>query len=177
MKSNYPTIAINCKFTLLFCIVLNIALTVNVHSQNVEPNLRVIISTVNDTGERQMITKDSLEFGEAVQIKVEITNLSNKIVEVPEGMVYSRPILFNNGQLVSYNKEASNRFKKGKYITLSRNILPNQSRSEIIDLSNYYESLEPGQYQLSLARRFFNMGSVESNAVTFKISDSIYHYR
>jgi hypothetical protein len=161
-------------FAWLFCIALTVVITANAYSQSVEPNLRVVISsTVSGSSEKEMTAKDSFKVGEAVQIEVEIANLSNEVVEVPEGIVYSRPTLFSNGQQIPYHKEASERFKKGKYITHSRNILPNKSQSETLSLSDYYESLEPGQYQLSLERRFFKVGGtdiyIESNAVTFEV--------
>lgn len=160
-------------FAGLFCIALIMIITAKAYSQGSEPNLRVIISTVSDSSEKEIPTKNSFKVGGAMQIKAEITNLSNEVVEVPEGIVYSRPTLFHNGQLISYRKEAGERFKKGKYITLSKNLLPGKSQSETLNLSDYYESLEPGQYQLYLKRHFFKVGNIdiyiESNAVTFEI--------
>lgn len=180
MKSNYLTRGTNYKFALLFCVGLVMAITVNSYSQTAEPNVRVVISTVSGSSEKEMAAKDSFKVGEAVQIKVEITNVSNEDVKMPQGLVYSRPTLLNNGKLVPYHKEASERFKKGKYITPSNYISPNQSQSEILDLSDYYESLEPGQYQLSLERRFSKVNDTgvytesdtitfESNTVTFEV--------
>lgn len=154
------------KVFLLFCLLLT---AVGVYSQNAKPDFKVVISTVTDSGEDETTPKDSFKVGEAVKIKVEITNFANEVIEVPEGIVYTSPTLFNDRELVSYHEEARERFKKGQYITGSRNILPNQSRSEILDLSDYYAPLKPGKYQLSLERRFLKSDNIGSNTVLFEV--------
>jgi hypothetical protein len=166
MKSNYLS---------LLCAVLVIAVTVNTYSQSDKPSFRVVISTVSGSGEKGTAAKDSFKVGEEVQIKVEITNLSNKVINIPKGIGFSRPTLFHNGQLVSYREEVSKQFRKGEGGSITGMLFPkpNESQSEILDLNDYYEPLEPGQYQLSLERRFFKVNDnaikIQSNAVTFEV--------
>lgn len=48
---------------------------------------------------------------------------------------------------------------------------PNKQREiGIIDLDNWYESLEPGHYELSTRRRFVHGGKwVDSSSITFEV--------
>ncbi|RMG04563.1 MAG: hypothetical protein D6735_06735 [Acidobacteria bacterium] len=175
MKSNCLTEAADCKFTSLLCTILFATMIINAYSQSTKPNFRVIISTVSVSSEGEVTAKDSFEVGEAVQIKVEITNLSDKRINVPKGLGFSRPRLFRDGELVPYREEIGKQFDKHEGGRISGMLFPkpNESQSEIIDLSDFYEVLKPGQYQLSLERRFFKVDdspiNIQSNAVTFKI--------
>jgi hypothetical protein len=165
----------NCVFAWLFCIALTVIVTANAYSQSAAPNFRVVILTVSGTSEEEMTAKDRFKIGEAVQVKVEITNLSNKRINIPKGPGFSRPTLFHDGQLVPYREEISKQFETGKGVGVSGMLFPkpNETQTDILDLSDFYEPLEPGQYQLSLERRFFKVGGIdiyiESNAVTFEV--------
>ncbi len=160
------------KVFLLFCLL---AVTVSVHSQNVKPDFRVVISTAINAGEDETTPKDSFKVGEPVKLKVEITNLSSKRVNVPKGSDYSRPTLFRDGQLVPYRKEITDREKRN-YRSVTGMLLPkpNEMQTEILNLNEYYEPLGPGKYQLSLQRSFFKVGDTEvnvpSNGVMFEVT-------
>lgn len=158
------------KIFLLFCFFIA---TVSIYSQDKTPAIKVAVTTISDVGETP---KNSFMVGETVNVKVEITNLTSEIFAIPEGIVYSVPTLYKDGVLVPYHNDAKERFEKGQYITLSWNILPNQSRSEIIDLSDYYDFFKPGQYQLFLERQFFKDEAkinIPSNTVSFEVIPTI----
>lgn len=111
--------------------------------------------------------------GEHVRVKVLMTNISGKTLNVPKGEDYYRPQLFRDGQLVAYRKEVSERVDKlekgtGARITGFLFLEPNEPQVDSIDLNYWYGRLEAGQYQLSLQRIFFKQ-RVESNAVLFEV--------
>lgn len=152
--------------SLLFC---RLMATVSIYSQDKKPVIKVVVSTITEIGETP---KNNFKVGERVYVKVEITNFTNEVIAMPEGIVYSSPTLFKDRDSVSYHNDAKERFKNGQYITGSKNILPNQSRSEIIDLSDYFEPFKPGKYQLSLERQLFKDNAeinVPSNTVLFEV--------
>jgi hypothetical protein len=157
---------------LLFCLLV---ITVNVYSQNAKPDFRVIISTVTDSSEDETKPKDIFTIGEAIKIKVEITNLSSKRINVPKGPGFSRPILFRDGQLVPYKEETRKRFETGVGVGVSGMLSPkpNETQTDILDLNEFYEPLGPGKYQLSLERRFFKVEdtaiNIPSNAVMVEV--------
>ena len=157
---------------LLFCLLV---ITVNVNSQTAKPYFRVIISTVTDLGEDETKPKDSFKIGETIKIKVEITNLSSKRINVPKGPGFSRPTLFRDGQLVLYKEETRKRFETGVGVGVSGMLSPkpNETQTDILDLNEFYEPLDPGKYQLSLERRFFKVDdtsiNIPSNAVMLEV--------
>lgn len=153
---------------LLFCFLV---ITVSVYSQNAKSDFRVAISTVTDSGEDETKPKDSFKVGEVVKLKVEITNLTDKRINVPKGMDYSRPTLFRDGELVSYREDVNKRDKR-EYRSVTGMLLPNpnETQSEILNLNDFYEPLKPGKYQLSLERWFFKIDSIPSNAVMFEVT-------
>lgn len=147
--------------------------TVSTYSQDKKPGIKVELTTITEIGETP---KNRFMAGETVNVKVQITNLTSEIIAMPEGIVYSLPTLYKDGVVVPYRDDAKERFKEGQYVTLASNILPNQSRCEIIDLSDYYEPLKPGQYQLFLKRQFFNdrvRKNLRSNTVLFEVIHTI----
>jgi hypothetical protein len=145
-------------------------LTTVTYSQNTEPSFRVVISTVSGPSDEEITAKGSFKVGETVKVKVEITNLSNKQINIPKGIDYSRPTLFRDGQLVLYRKEIIDREKR-KYRSLTGMLYPkpNEMQPEILDLSEFYEPLKPGKYRLSLERRFFKTDNLVSNTVLFEV--------
>jgi hypothetical protein len=157
----------------LLCLVLITVVAANAYSQNAESNFAVVISTVNKSGEQETTAMNKFKFGETVSVKVEITNLSDKVINVPQGIGFSRPVLFRDGRPVPYTKQVSDQFSKGDGGLISNMLFPkpNQSQTEILDLNDFYEPLKPGRYQLSLERRFFKTGKIHSNAVTFEIEE------
>jgi hypothetical protein len=163
------------KTKIVFLLLCLLVTAVSVYSQNVKPDFRVVISTVSVSGEDETTLKDSFKVGEAVKVKVEITNLANKRYNVPKGIDYSRPTLFRDGQLIPYRKEVTDREKRD-YRSVTGMLLPkpNEMQTEILDLNEYYELLGPGKYQLSLQRSFFEVGDTEvnvpSNVVLFEVT-------
>lgn len=160
---------VGCSFVGL-CLAVFVLTTI-AYSQNTEPNFRVAISTVSGPSDEEITAKDSFKVGEAVKIKVEVTNLSDKRMNVPRGIGFSRPTLFRNGQLVPYREEISKQFKKGEggVVTGMLSPKPNETQSEILDLNDFYRPLEPGHYQISFDRRFFKIGGIPSNAALFEV--------
>lgn len=165
----------NFGFALLFCIALIMAIAANAYSQSFQPSFKVVISTVSGSSDEEVTAKYSFKVGEAVQIKVEITNLSDKRINVPKGPGFSRPTLFRDGELVPYREEISKQFKKGEGGVVSGMLFlkPNETQTDILDLSYFYEPLKRGEYQLSLERRFFKVNDsvihIQSNTVTFEV--------
>lgn len=158
-------------FTFLLLLTSFLLFANNAYSQSEETNFKVVISAVNKPIAKQKAAKESFKVGKAVEIKVEITNLSNTRINVPKGVGFSRPTLFHNGQLVPYREEISKQFKKGEGGIVTGMLFPNpkKSQSEILDLSDFYEPLKAGQYQVFLERRFFKVNNVKSNTITFKV--------
>lgn len=132
----------------------------------------VTISTVSGCIGK-LVERGQYRVGEHVQVKVLMTNISTKTLNVPKGDDYYRPQLFRDGQLVAYRKEVSERIEKlgkgtGARITGFLFLEPHEPQVDTIDLNYWYERLDVGQYQLSLQRIFFKQ-RVESNAVFFEV--------
>jgi hypothetical protein len=83
------------KVYLLFCLL---AITVSSYSQSAKPGFRVVISTVSVSGEDDSSQRERFDTGEAVKLKVEITNLADNRPPVPKGVDYSRPTPLPHGQ-------------------------------------------------------------------------------
>lgn len=88
----------------------------------------------------------------------------------------NRPRLLRDNQEVSYRNGLSDLLKKkeGDDGIISVNVItlePNQEKTlEYLDLSKWYEPLQPGHYQLSMQRRFIQGGKwVDSASVTFEV--------
>lgn len=90
----------------------------------------------------------------------------------------NRPLLFKDGQEVPYRKGLNDLLKskeKEPAMEVIRLVIttlqPYQPKLvERIDLSNWYEPLEPGHYQFSARHRFVHGGKmVDSSSVTFRV--------
>lgn len=137
-----------------------------------QPGFVVTISPIDQENEK--LAKYYFKKGEAVYIKAEVKNLTNETVYIPIGIGFSRPILYLNGQLVPYREVIKWEFSRGPggSVTGLLSPKPNESQSEILDLTDFYAPLKPGEYQLTLDRRFFKIGGIESNAATFSVLDA-----
>ncbi len=173
-------------FTRLVCLSLLLLCFVGVnYSQTAE--FKVVISTVDgsDGNERltiaemstideRVISKNKFKYGELIKLKVEITNLSDKDVAVPkDGIGFNRPTLIYNksGKTIHYYEDISKSFEKGTGGSLSGvfSLKPNETKSEVILLSDFYDKLKAGKYTLSIERRFWKSPNVTSNTITFEI--------
>ena len=88
----------------------------------------------------------------------------------------NRPRLLRDNQEIAYRNGLSDLLKKketdGDIISLNVITLePNHEKTlEYLDLSNWYEPLQPGHYQLSTQRRFIQGGKwVDSASITFEV--------
>lgn len=118
---------------------------------------------------------ERFKLGDNVQIKVQVTNTSDKKINIPKGDDWNRPQLLLNGQLVPYRKDIAERIKKQIEMEGTYNVTgfmfpeSNETKGDAIDLSYWYEPLEVGQYQLSLERLFFKLERTYSNTVLFEV--------
>jgi len=157
------------KFTIL-CSLIFVAISISGYSQVAKPDFRVYISTLRGSCGNEEKTED-FKIGETIKIKVEITNLSDRIINIPKGLDYSRPILLRSGKLIPYVKEVRERERRN-YKSLTGMLIPKPSETqfEILDLHDFYGALKAGRYQLSLERYFLNGNPMSSNKLNFKIA-------
>jgi len=113
-----------------------------------------------------------------IKFAVVATNTSLIPLRVRSWDLYdqNRPRLLRGNQEVSYRDGLTELLKKkeseGDIISLNTITLePNHEKTlEYLDLSNWYEPLQPGHYQLSTQRRFVQGGKwVESASITFEV--------
>ena len=113
-----------------------------------------------------------------IKFAIVATNTSFVPLRVRSWDLYdqNRPRLLRDNQEVSYRNGLSDLLKKkesdGDIVSLSVITLePNQERTlEYLDLSNWYEPLQPGHYQFSTRRRFIQGGKwVDSASITFEV--------
>ncbi|HBB86293.1 MAG TPA: hypothetical protein DC047_01610 [Blastocatellia bacterium] len=129
--------------------------------------------------------RDSGLFKPGTRIVFELVGTNTSILKLTvrgwDTFVQNRPLLFRDGQTVEYRKGLDNVLKSKEkdsamevtHLTTTR-LEPNQPKPlEQIDLSNWYEPLPPGHYQLSTRHRFAPGGKwVESSSVTFEVETS-----
>lgn len=98
-----------------------------------------------------------------VIVRIFITNTGDEPVSVIIGdpRIQIRPRLFRDGRRVPYKQELLRLLRQrdlqgpGSGRRTSTTIEPNQRVSiDFFDLSEWYETLEPGQYELSVSYRF-----------------------
>jgi hypothetical protein len=113
-----------------------------------------------------------------IKFAIVATNTSLVPLRVRSWDLYdqNRPRLLRDNQEVSYRNGLSDLLKKkesdGDIISLNVITLePNHEKTlEYLDLSNWYEPLQPGHYQLSTQRRFIQGGKwVDSASITFEV--------
>jgi len=132
----------------------------------------VEISVVSKPTEGELI-KETYKSGEKVQVKVTMTNVSTKTMNVPKGEDYYRPHLVRDGHPVAYRKEVAARIQKqekggSSRITGFLFLRPNEPQSDLIDLDYWFKPLRPGRYQLSVRRIFFKQRA-DSKTIFFKV--------
>lgn len=116
--------------------------------------------------------------GQKIQIQLVVTNNSLEKLNAPVLDTYyqNRPELWRNGLRVPYReeveklilaKDANPEFLRFDNVPL----LPNQStKLEILDLTHWYDPLEPGSYRLMNRHRFGEGGKwTESSMVLFEV--------
>ena len=129
---------------------------------------------LNESAEK---LKEHYKAGDRISFNLSITNTSNEEVAIPvaDAYYFSRTKLFRGGDLVPYRKDIASLVKaKDKDLTSIRvrpaHLEPNESVAVSIDLSDWYESLEPGHYQLVVQWRFIIDGEwIESPPLTFEV--------
>jgi hypothetical protein len=133
-----------------------------------------------ETGESPKVLNKPYKKKGRLYFRLQMTNISIEPVEVfiTDPYFQNRPELFRDGQLVEYrtglsdlleSKEKEPSLRHSGYVHLE----PGEFKVlGFIQLSDWYESLEPGHYQLSVKHRFeYGQQWVESNALTFEVVD------
>lgn len=122
---------------------------------------------------------DRYKVGEPVRVQVEMTSLLPQSTEVIIGNHFyqNRLRLLKDGQPVPYRSELPKKLKKADqgpaYFGSMRpyELKPSQTiRVGHVSLDEWYGSLEPGRYELTLQHRFLGKEQpAESNTVTFEV--------
>lgn len=122
--------------------------------------------------------EDSYKAGENITFHIMITNISNENLAVPilDNYYQNRLELMKGGRLVPYRKGIVKVLdKRDNNLEFSRrdylNLQPGETREiEPIALSDWYDPLESGVYQLTIKHRFFGGGPwVASPPMTFEV--------
>ena len=146
----------------------------NVTNQNnredtIGNNFIVNITAVNKDG----VEQDQFKEGEAIHAKVFVTYIGGKSLTIPKGNDWNKPQLIMDQKIIQYREDIMRAIKEKEksniFIASGLTVLePNKLDEDIIEITNWYEPLKVGQYQLSLQRIFFGV-RVESNTVSFEI--------
>lgn len=116
--------------------------------------------------------------GQKVRIQLVITNNSLETLNAPVLDTYyqNRPELWRNGDRVPYREEVekliSSKDANPEFVRIDNvPLLPNQStKLEVLDLTDWYERLEPGSYRLMNKHRFGEGGKwIESSIIWFEV--------
>ncbi len=116
---------------------------------------------------------------EKVFVVVSVTNTTTEPISIIIGdpRIQYRPRLLKDGKLLPYKEEvvkvvrAKDKSGPGSGRIISGEIKPGETVTmDHIDLADWYDPLEPGQYQLTLKYRFRHRGQpVEVNMITFNV--------
>lgn len=117
---------------------------------------------------------------EKVLVAVSISNAAAEPISVVIGdpRIQYRPRLLKDGKLLPYTEEvvkvvrAKERSGPGAGRVISGEINPRETVAvDHIDLADWYGTLEPGQYELTIKYRFRHRGQpVETNTITFEVA-------
>jgi hypothetical protein len=123
--------------------------------------------------------KDSFKAGEKVRVQIVMNNTGAEPLTVNSGDTFlsDRLRLLKDQRPVLYHKRATSLIRlKDQYgggggHVLYTTLEPNKPAvADVIDLSDWYDQLEPGRYQLTLRHRFhWDSKQVETNTVTFDV--------
>lgn len=140
-----------------------------------KPKLTVEISTVGDKFLRK--PKSSYSVGERVFALLSLTNTTGEDVTIASGDPFShlRVSLTRGGEKVRFNKKTSDRMAQDAeggpslHTTAAVTLKPyTNTLMEVIDLADWFDTLEPGTYQLTVWR-VWGKGH-KSNEVTFEVA-------
>lgn len=132
-----------------------------------------------ELGETGDLLKKPYVEGEKFVFRLRMTNLSPSLASIPISDQYTqdRPILYKDGDVASYKKEIEDIIasRETDVSEHSRNseaeLKPNESKIlQRFNLYDWYETLGPGHYQLSVKHRF-QLGQpwIESSSITFEV--------
>lgn len=142
-----------------------------------EEKIQVEIAPVGDNLEP---TEKAFTSAENVIIGVFMTNVNTEdaIIGVGDPHVQSRPFLKKDGQPVLYKQKVAKRLqlldKHGQFSTGPLRSVAikasERARARIIVLSDWYEQLVPGQYELTMKYRFsWKKKPIKTNTIFFEV--------
>lgn len=145
-------------------------LSVNAFPAN-QSNIKISISTVNNSNGSNVFGETSFAYGEKVWVKIDITNNSDQAFNIPRGPGFTRPVLFHDKKEVPYRSEIASQFSQGEggIVRGLDRVSAGGSISNTIELGEFFDSLETGKYSISVECRFFNRLPVRSNSVEFEV--------
>lgn len=116
--------------------------------------------------------------GDHIDFQLYVTNSLAEMVQIEQHDPYSdiRPELFRDGDPVPYRKAVQEILEKREkephfFRSVPSHLAPGKEYNlELVNLKDWYKSLPPGHYQLSVRRQFVYGGEwVQSNSVTFDV--------
>jgi hypothetical protein len=115
-------------------------------------------------------TKGDISF----RLLIKNTSPESKAVILDSPYLSDRPVLYKDGVPVSYRQDALEKIRATdnprREFSRLRQIGPGEQLTEIIDLGDWYEPLQPGRYELKVCRRFIWGGEwVETPPLTFDV--------
>ena len=113
-----------------------------------------------ELGEGPEKVAERYKAGAKIYFRLLITNASNEPMVIPIGdRYYYRLQLLRDGDLIPYRKDVAELVQArdkdlGSIRTRPADLEANQTFADNIELSDWYEPLQPGHYQLTVQRRF-----------------------
>ncbi len=142
--------------------------------------LNLVVRFAGD-GANHVKKVEQFDSGTKISFQLVITNASEAMVVVyspVDSHILNRPQLYRDGNLVSYREDVKESLQvKDKRVYDGRSnalrLEPKTSKTETINLDDWYEVLPPGHYELSVWRRFIWGGEwLESPSITFEIVET-----
>jgi hypothetical protein len=131
-----------------------------------------------ERGEEPSVLTQPYVEGEKLRFRLQMTNTSILPVEIPVADTYSqnRPILYKGGDILPYREKVSELLEAREKSPVDKpgwraRLEPSEFKVlDRIDLYEWYDSLGPGHYQLSVKHRFQPGQSwCESSSITFEV--------
>ena len=121
--------------------------------------------------------KDRYRMGDDVLLDLSLTNTTDEPLGTStwDQFLQEKPELVKDGKAVPYRKDKDMSFEARLKVSALRDrqtgAWPQETRKlRTINLLDWYGSLEPGSYQLTIGHRFWLKGKpIKSNTVTFEI--------
>ena len=147
--------------------------------QNPESIRLELLPRAVEVGEKIDLLKTPYVVGDKMVFRLQMTNTSLLPVQVPVGDPYSqdRPLLYKDGDVLAYRKDVAE-LVENRNTEVSEHVRswqvslqPNESKIlQRFNLYDWYDSLRPGHYQLSIKHRFqLGQEFIESSSLTFEI--------